>query len=218
MPVDPSAKHTTVAPSTSRCTPLKVSCVRSLLIVTTATPDNWLPVMTAIRDLPLGAKSQPNNSAIPFSSAAHWKVAFPPSTTVASWGWVRNVTWARPVSMASHHYSRHVTAEERMLHHLPPLTEKKARTVAIRLNVIMISFSHRLLIECEHGQLAGNSPAPLHPSYVHTRTDTRTDTRTCCSGTTPTVSLLNWERVHEYLGYSSCLQQTLLHSYKHIKL
>ena len=49
-----------------------------------------------------------------------------------------------------------------MLHHLPPPTEKKARTVAIWLNVIMISFSHRLLARVRadtHGHCSVKCPS-----------------------------------------------------------
>ena len=52
--LDPSALHTTVAPSTSRCTPLKVSCVRSPLTVTIDTPATEVPVMTVVTIPPLG--------------------------------------------------------------------------------------------------------------------------------------------------------------------
>ena len=90
---------------------------------------------------------------------------------------MRNVTWARPVSMASHHYSRHVTAEERMLHHLPPPTERKARTVAIWLNVIMISPSGTsrpgdfpapsATCTCTRGQAAVRLPPSLAELGAH---------------------------------------------------
>ena len=83
---EPTATHSNVAPSASLRTPLKVSIVLSpSLTVTISIPVKLVPVIRTIdANDPLGKNRQPNITAIPFSSPMHWKVAFPPSTTVAS--------------------------------------------------------------------------------------------------------------------------------------
>ena len=83
---EPTATHTNVAPSASLRTPLKVSIVLSpSLTVTIFIPVKLVPVIRTIDVAdPLGVNRQPNITATPFSSPMHWKVAFPPSTIIAS--------------------------------------------------------------------------------------------------------------------------------------
>ena len=100
----PTASHTTVPPSASLRTPLKVSLVLSpSLTVTISIPVKTVPVIrTTDAADPLGVNRQPIITAVPFSSPTHWKVAFPPSTTVASCGGLVIVSWARPEQRTSH--------------------------------------------------------------------------------------------------------------------
>ena len=83
---EPTATHTTVPPSASLRTPLKVSIVLGQpLTVTISIPVKVVPVVRATSDDdPLGVNRQPTVNGDPFSSPMHWKVALPPSTTVVS--------------------------------------------------------------------------------------------------------------------------------------
>ena len=82
----PGATHTTIPPSASLRTPLKVSIVlRPSLTVTISIPVKLVPVVRATSDDdPLEMNRQPTITGDPFSSPMHWKVALLPSKMVES--------------------------------------------------------------------------------------------------------------------------------------